>query len=409
MVEAKEPHNEQARLDELKNYLILDTPEEEIYDDIVQLAAQICDVPIALISIIDNCRQWFKSRVGLDVKETDKRIAFCSHAILTDTLMIVEDALEDERFIDNPLVTGPPYIRFYAGFPLKSKNGFNLGTLCVIDTKPKKINEAQQFALRTLAKQVMQNMEVKLMNIELQQHFSQAEKINAELHETLQTKEKMLSIISHDLRSPLSSIVQLTELMRQNASAEWYSIVDEMSKGSRNALALLDNLVDWASNAKPSEEIKFERLNLYTLIHKEVNFMKSQLKRKNIDLDLKISAFTAYGNKDFFRFIIRNLLYNALKFTEDGQIRLWVVDEKEHTKITIIDTGVGTDIDINEHLKLGKKVNSQKGTNGEIGSGLGLSVVHEFVRKMKGEIDFKSKKGTGMEVNIYFPHRKIDR
>lgn len=155
------PTNEEARLIELKKYEILDTLPEKAYDDITILAAHICDTPIALISLIDESRQWFKSKVGLTASETDRESAFCAHAIIDpNNVFIVPNATNDHRFLDNPLVTGEPYIRFYAGAPLQV-DGCGLGTLCVIDTKPRELTEAQIEALCALSRFVVSQLDLR--------------------------------------------------------------------------------------------------------------------------------------------------------------------------------------------------------------------------------------------------------
>ena len=144
--------DESARLDAFKRYEILDAPSDAVLDGITQVAADLCETPIALISLIDTNRQWFKSCVGTEEKETPRDVAFCTHAMqFPDALMEIEDASLDERFHDNPLVTGSPYIRFYAGKPLVTPDGFALGTLCVIDTKPRKLNPTQKNGLIRLS------------------------------------------------------------------------------------------------------------------------------------------------------------------------------------------------------------------------------------------------------------------
>jgi GAF domain-containing protein len=166
---------EADRLEALRQYNILDTPAEQTYDDITALAAFICDVPIALVSLVDADRQWFKSRVGLDTQETSRDVSFCAHAILGPTIMMVNDATQDERFLDNPLVTSAPGIRFYAGVPLIPSEGMPLGTLCVIDRKPRTLSEYQIKTLEALARQVVMQLELQRVSSQLAEALDKIE------------------------------------------------------------------------------------------------------------------------------------------------------------------------------------------------------------------------------------------
>lgn len=155
------PDNESARLDVLRGYDILDTPAEEGFDDIARLASAICGTPISLVSLLDESRQWFKARVGLDVAETHRDLAFCSYAILQPDVLVVPNTLEDARFVGNPLVTDDPHIRFYAGAPLRTASGHALGTLCVIDRVPRELTPAQKEALQVLSRQIVAQLELR--------------------------------------------------------------------------------------------------------------------------------------------------------------------------------------------------------------------------------------------------------
>ncbi len=169
------PANESQRLETLHNLNILDTLGEIEFDDLTRLAAQICEVPISVVSLIDADRQWFKSKIGLDVSETPREAAFCTHTILEDKLFIVPNATEDKRFAENPLVIGDPNIRFYAGAPLITDEGDALGSICVIDRVPRKLKPEQKEALQALARQTM-----KLFN--LRQQANEIAKANEELN-----------------------------------------------------------------------------------------------------------------------------------------------------------------------------------------------------------------------------------
>lgn len=177
-MKAELPADEILRLKILHDLAILDSPREQNFDDVAQVAMQLCDVPIAIVSLVDTDRQWFKSCLGLDVGETPRDIAFCAHAILVpNEVMVITDATKDFRFADNALVIGQPHIRFYAGAPLIAADGIALGTLCVIDYKPRTLTHAQISALQALARQVVQLLRLKATNEAMQQYSGRVQLI----------------------------------------------------------------------------------------------------------------------------------------------------------------------------------------------------------------------------------------
>jgi diguanylate cyclase (GGDEF)-like protein len=234
-----------ARLKALHSYSILDTPPDPELDALVKLAAAVCDTPIALVSLVDRDRQWFKARLGFTPESTPRDIAFCAHAILKDDVLVVEDASQDPRFAGNPLVTDEPGIRFYAGAPLVNGDGHALGTLCVIDHRPRTITAQQRDALRVLSRQVMAQMELKRQFNRVAEETRQRSRAEGKAREGLSFKERLLDSIDAlewELRLPGLETVAVSasveRLLGYNASwwleepHFWRSLLHEDDLGS---------------------------------------------------------------------------------------------------------------------------------------------------------------------------------
>ena len=205
---------EADRLAALRRYKILDTEPEQRFDDLALLASQICGTPMALISLVDRDRQWFKARVGVDVPQTPRDIAFCAHAIEQPDLFVVPDALKDARFRDNPLVRAEPRIRFYAGAPLVTTGGNALGTICVLDREPRVLTQAQQDALEALKRQVVAQLDLRLSLDELAAALAardeaeqRQDRLIAELRGALDSVERLSSILPYCSECEINMVV----------------------------------------------------------------------------------------------------------------------------------------------------------------------------------------------------------
>ncbi len=188
--------NEKARVEALRSYRILDTDPEKAFDDLTILASHICETPVALISLIDADRQWFKSRIGVSVSETPREVAFCAKAIQQSELFVVPDATKDPRFSSNPFVVSDPKIRFYAGAPFKSSDGYSLGTLCVVDMVPRQLTASQQNALMALSRQVQAQFELRKNLLELRAALDERDRAEAERDQTIKDLQHALEHVN---------------------------------------------------------------------------------------------------------------------------------------------------------------------------------------------------------------------
>lgn len=387
MISANLHPDEEQRIQELIRYEVLDSEQEEVFNEITELASAICKTPISLISLVDRDRQWFKASVGLDASQTERNIAFCSHAILQDKVFEIQNALEDSRFSDNPLVTDSPDIRFYAGAPLIAPNGFPLGTLCVIDTEPKKLTDEQRRALEILSKQVISQLEVRVRNRYLR-------KINEE-------KEILFTTIAHDLKSPFNGILNLTKmLVRKSDQLEpekIATIAQHILSSSMDVYQVLDELLQWAQQRMGGMTCSAEKINIKDIVQDTIHLLENTLSLKNIDASEDISTtLDAIGDPTLFKSVVRNLLNNAIKFTpEEGTITLSAWEKNDYVELAITDSGKGIDPVIRDKL-FATSGTSLDGTAGEKGTGLGLNLCSEFMHLQKGKIyiDENSTQGT---------------
>lgn len=396
MTAARLPHNERERLDALIRYEILDTDAEELFDSIAEVAATICDVPIALISLIDKDRQWFKAKVGLDARETPREYAFCAHAILDpEELLVVPDATEDPRFSNNPLVTGAPDIRFYAGAPIVTSDHQALGTLCVIDRKERELTERQRHALQQLSKQVCANLELRLARKKLEQ-----------LNES---KNRFFSILAHDLRSPIASILGIAELLvdpELNLSPEdeakfKHHLLTSAQATHETAAGLLEMIQ--FEQGQFSFEPRFIKINEVIETSEKMLFGMAQKKDLAIDIacDPSIEVWADLG---LLQSITQNLLSNAVKFAPAAsRVSIDVETSEQSVTLSVKDTGKGIEPDRLATIFELESLYSTEGTGGEKGTGLGLTLCKQFAERLGGSLRLESKIGSGTQAYLTLP------
>jgi len=236
---------EDRRLEELQRYAILDTPPEQPFERITALAARILDTPISLISFIDRDRQWFKSCFGWDERQTSRDISFCTHVLGSAGPLVVPDATQDARFSNNPLVTNDPYIRFYAGAPLSTSDGQVLGTLCVLDTKPRGLTKDELDTLVDLAAVAVDELELRRSLTNGRDAETTVTEALARAREAEDERRRFLSSMSHELRTPLNAILGFGQLLQaEDLQPEQKEDVDEIVGAARRLLALLNELFE---------------------------------------------------------------------------------------------------------------------------------------------------------------------
>lgn len=433
--------NEDLRIEKLKSYLILDTEAESQFDRLTGLAATICQTPIALVSLLDDSRQWFKSRIGLETCETPKDISFCQFAIHRDEFFEIQDAHQDERFSDNPLVTGTPFIRYYGGQPLITPDNFRLGTICVIDTKPRALNMQQKEAMSILAHEIVMHLELRMKTIQLQR-ANELEKRRAQdlliQSGKLASLGQLIASVTHEIQNPL----WIVDLAVQNQASDnrslqefWSGLKDSielsdednrwlekflgksqknselMSRGLGSLTSLFQALKTQShADQKPSYDVKISDVLNDALIITQGKLVEHEVAMDIPELPLCCCYRSRLGQ------VFINILSNAADAMDDkrtkevlngrnfsGQINIeaesCAQDGVAGINVTFQDNGSGIDASIQSHVftEFFTTKSPSKGT------GLGLSLSKRIIDSHGGHISISSPKSGGAKFTVWIP------
>jgi len=391
--------NKESRLAALSSYNILDTGEEKDFDDLTTLASAICQTPIAFISLIDNKREWFKSRRGIAETETPAELSFSAFTIASDNdIMIVEDLSRDERFVENPLVKANNSITFYAGVPLVNDDGFALGSLCVIDQKQKKLTDEQRAALKIIAKQVVDKLE-------LRKKAQALEKIHQELLDSNLVIKKFAAMAAHDIKNPLSTILLSAQALQTRVGdlgdKNLTKLIDINVGSTKQLIAMLDDMLAYSKSPElllsQKQTVDFSDVlkNVIKLLVVPANFSIS-LPQKKHPLTIPVIALEQ---------ILSNLLTNAIRYNdkEQGQIDIRFSEDEEYYHFEVEDNGIGIEAEYHEKIFNNNFTLTIKDRFDQKGNGIGLSTVKELVKTVKGKISVHSVVGAHTTFTISMP------
>lgn len=417
------PPNEAERLFALREAEILDTPPEAHLDEIARLASRIYQVPIALVSLVDENRQWFKSRVGVDASETPRDWAFCAHAILNPNRpFTVRDAACDPRFRENPLVVKAPFIRFYTAVPLVTRAGFAIGTLCVIDKEPRNIAEADLEPLRVLSRQVMDQIELRRELRRLRSRAAEQEeevrvrsREKADLEASLTDQNRYISHLAHEVRTPLSGMLSLTDLLLETPlDEEQADLAGSLRLAGTGLLSLLNSLLDLSRLESGKVAAEQVEIDLAPWLEALVDPFRREAAKKGLFFECLRAPSVPdrfFGDPLRLRQVVVNLLSNALRFTPRGRVTLELRREAEASGAGSIlvfeveDTGIGIAGPTLERL-------FQPFTQGGVdtarrfgGSGLGLSICAQLAELLGGRLEARSREGEGSRFSFSIPLR----
>ncbi len=395
------PNSEVKRLTYLRELQILDSNPEQQFDEIALLASSVCDTPIGLITLVDEERVWFKSRMGLVMTETPRETSFCAHAIMQNEIFIVPDALKDERFQNSPLVVSGRQLLFYAGIPLVMANGLSIGTLCVLDTRQRELTLRQQEILKLLGRQVVAHLEYRRTLSAITNELD----VNRELAgSATKVKSSFLSNMSHEIRTPMTAILGMTDLLLSGElRQEQREYLATIRSSSESLLTILNDILDFSKIESGRMELVHGSIDLRQCIEDALDVVSEKAHARQNELLYVIDANVPRqitGDGDRLRQILVNLIDNAIKFTHNGEIVLSVrtnarMNVDLELMFSVKDTGIGISRDKLESIFEAFTQADSSVTRKYGGAGLGLVICSRLIGLMGGRIGVESAEGKG--------------
>lgn len=399
--------NESKRLHALKRYNIVETLPDRAFDDATALVSYICEVPIAYISFVDHNRQLFRSEIGLGASDKPRQITFSRYTIMDSELVEIPDTMLNERFKDDPDVQGGLKIRFYAGVPLTTPDGYNIGVLCAADHVPRKLNEGQRMALLIVARHVINTLELGIKNSELAGQKKIAERAVA-------AKDSFLANMSHEIRTPLNAIIGFTELLAgTKLDKQQRSFVKDVQTAGDNLLLIVNDILDLSKIESGGLTLELQPFELKKALRHVYDLLKVKAPEAvefNLYLDAELPEMIS-GDQGRLNQILMNLAGNALKFTSEGEVTIAVkkigeTDDNYVIRFSVKDTGIGIPKDRIDTV-FERFTQAEESTTRKFGgTGLGLSIVKQLVGLHGSDIHVRSREGMGSEFFFTLTYQK---
>jgi len=414
MIEAARCSNELERLCALHSYEILDTEPDPAFDSLAQLATRLLRARMALITLVDVERQWFKARVGCEVQESPRKLSYCAHALLNPTeLLVVPDARLDPKFSGHPLVGQPHGICFYAGAPLVDRDGFALGTLCVIDSVPRAITDDERADLRMLARLVVDQLELHRSLRRLGQAHEAEKRAAAEHIEAARVKSLFYATLTHELRSPLTGIIGYAEML-QDTKLEPSKVSrcsQSILSGSRHLLQVVNELLDLAKAEAGKIQIELVTIDMQELLDEVEQFANIKCEEKNISFRVSRSDSvpdSIESDPTRIKQVLFNLLSNGIKFTGAGTVELAINYRDTELSFAIHDSGIGLSQDQVSRIFEPFSQAESSTTRKYGGTGLGLAVSERIAESFGGTLSVVSALGRGTTFTFALPAPRVE-
>lgn len=395
---------DKERLDALYEYGILDTPEDPAFNDLARIAATLCSAPLAMVNLVDHERQFMKAAYGFARRDVPRELSFCAHAIVDPSrVLAIPDLAADARFDSHPIVADAPHLRFYAAAPIVTDDGFAIGTVCVMDVAPRPDLTADDAeALRAVARQAMALIELRRDRAMVRKANLRLEETNARLEDVSRRKTEIISDVSHEFRTPLTTILGYAELIRDEDldPGETREFADDIVRDVQRLTRMMENVLDLERLEARATAFRPVSVELPSLLEDEVARWEVDEAAADhaVSLSVKIGLPCVLADADRVAQVVRNFLANAVKYSPDGgaiDVRAEPTADGRFVRVSVTDHGIGISTEGQARIFERFARTQEAIARGIRGTGLGLAICRQIVELHGGTIGVESLAGCG--------------